>query len=161
MYQVYLPSFMDSDGDGYGDFKGLASKLDHFVELGIETILITPHYPSPNMRFAGYDIKDYFGVNQLLGSMQDFDELIKEMNKRGLKLIIDIVMNHSGNKHPWFIKSVHREDPYTDYYIWQNAKGYDNRGNPIPPNNWKIFKFWSDKGVAGFRLDAVEYYCRR
>ncbi|XP_065223403.1 maltase 1-like [Planococcus citri] len=200
LYQVLLPSFMDGDGDGYGDLKGLTSKLDYLVDLGIETILITPHCKSPDVKYAGYDIIDYVGVNPLLGTMHDFDELMEEMNKRNLKLIIDMVINHSSNKHPWFIHSVNKKKPYTDYYVWKDPAGYDRNGNPIPPNNWqnviegsswtwnakrkqfylhqfikempdlnlrniyvlhefkKIMEFWSDKGVAGFRLDAYEHF---
>ncbi|XP_065216738.1 maltase 1-like [Planococcus citri] len=200
LYQVLLPSFMDGNGDGFGDLKGLISKLDHFVDLGIETVLITPHYPSPNMNNAGYDITNYTDVNRLSGTMQDFDDLMREMKKRGLKLIIDMVINHSGDQHPWFINSVNRVEPYTDYYVWKDAKGFDINRNPIPPNNWqalyggsiwkwntkrqqfylhqfieqmpdlnlrnnlvldefkKIFEFWANKGVAGFRLDAAEHF---
>ncbi|XP_065222684.1 maltase 1-like [Planococcus citri] len=199
MYQVFLPSFKDGNGDGMGDLKGLISKLDHFSDMGIETIYITPHFKSP-MVDSGYDIMDYTSVNPLMGTMEDFETLIREMNSRGLKLVIDLVINHSSDQHPWFIKSIKNEKPYADFYVWKDPKGYEINGDPIPPNNWlsvfdgsawkwnderkqfylhqfssgqpdfnlrnkflkteinKIFEFWMNKGVAGFRLDAVKHF---
>ncbi|XP_065224317.1 alpha-glucosidase-like [Planococcus citri] len=128
--------FKDSDGDGIGDFKGITSKLDHFVDLGTETIHMTPMFET-TARDMGYDITDYYKVDHRLGTMSDLEELISEMNKRNMKLVLDLVINHSGHEHAWFQKSIDRIDPYTDFYVWKDSKGFDNETNKeIPPNNW-------------------------
>ncbi|XP_065220132.1 maltase A2-like [Planococcus citri] len=203
IYQVYLRSFKDNDGDGIGDFNGLISKLDYLAEIGVNTIYVSPFYPSPMVDF-GYDISDYKEVDPVYGTMKDFEQLIREMKSRKLHLVIDLVINHSSDKHIWFEKSVNKIDPYTDYYIWVDPKGYDQNGFPIPPNNWfsvfsfgkygsawqwnekrqqfymhhftvqqpdlnlrnnavkeevkEIMKFWLEKGVAGFRVDAPPFF---
>ncbi|KAK7585943.1 hypothetical protein V9T40_000122 [Parthenolecanium corni] len=135
LYEIYIRSFKDSDGDGLGDIQGIKSKLDHFVDLGIETLYITPFFKSP-MYDAGYDITNFTDVDPDYGTIEDLDELLDEMNKRGLKLLMDFVINHSSDQHPWFEKSIDRVEPYTDFYVWANPKGYNKNGTPMPPNNW-------------------------
>jgi len=134
-YQVYLKSFMDSNGDGIGDVQGLISKLDYLKDLGIGLIWLSPMYKSPNDD-NGYDISDYHGIAQEYGTMEDFDQLLVECHKRNIKLIIDLVINHTSDEHPWFIESKSSKDnPKRDYYIWREGK------NGQEPNNWEsIFK---------------------
>ncbi|VVC33505.1 Glycoside hydrolase superfamily,Glycosyl hydrolase, family 13, catalytic domain [Cinara cedri] len=203
IYQAYPRSFKDSNNDGVGDLKGITQKLDNFVDLGIETLWVGPIFKSP-MIDMGYDVENFTMIDPIFGTMEDFDELVSEMNKRNLKLIIDIIPNHSSDKCEWFQKSIKRDEKYDRYYVWHNAKNHDDVINnssikPIPPNNWlsrfessawtwneerkqfyfhqffpqqpdfnlryhqvhtellAIMKFWLNKGVSGFRLDAVRY----
>ncbi|KAK7602272.1 hypothetical protein V9T40_009713 [Parthenolecanium corni] len=135
MYEIFTPSYKDNNGDGWGDLKGIASKLDYLKNLGIDTIYLTPYHPSP-MLDMGYDVADYYAIHPSLGTMADFDELINQLKKRDMKLIMDLVINHSSNQHQWFKKSIARVEPYTDYYVWRDPKGYDNNSHPIEPNNW-------------------------
>ncbi|XP_065223832.1 maltase A2-like [Planococcus citri] len=136
IYEMIPHTFKDSDGDGIGDFKGITSKLDHFVDLDIETIHLTPMFET-TARDMGYDITNYYEVDHRLGTMSDLEELITEMNKRNMKLLLDLVINHSSHKHDWFQKSIDRIDPYTDFYVWKDSKGFDNETNKeIPPNKW-------------------------
>ncbi|RSK25872.1 alpha-glucosidase [Bacillus sp. HMF5848] len=130
-YQIYPRSFMDSNGDGIGDIQGVISKLDYLKEFGIDVIWICPIYSSPNDD-NGYDISDYQGIMPEFGTMEDFDQLLKEVHKRGMKLIMDLVINHTSDEHPWFIESRSSNDnPYRDYYIWHPGK--DGK----EPNNWE------------------------
>ncbi|MED3624739.1 glycoside hydrolase family 13 protein [Neobacillus thermocopriae] len=130
-YQVYPRSFMDSNGDGIGDLKGIMSKLDYLKDLGIDVIWICPMYKSPNDD-NGYDISDYQAIMDEFGTMEDFDELLKEVHKRGMKLILDLVINHTSDEHPWFIESRSSKDnPKRDWYIWRDGK------NGREPNNWE------------------------
>lgn len=130
-YQVYPRSFMDSNGDGIGDIQGVISKLDYLKELGIDVIWISPIYSSPNDD-NGYDISDYKGIMDEFGTMEDFDQLLAEIHKRGMKLIMDLVINHTSDEHQWFIESrSSKENPYRDYYIWHPGK--DGK----EPNNWE------------------------
>ncbi|WP_163182801.1 MULTISPECIES: alpha-glucosidase [Neobacillus] len=130
-YQVYPRSFMDSNGDGIGDLKGIMSKLDYLKDLGIDVIWICPMYKSPNDD-NGYDISDYQAIMDEFGTMEDFDELLKEVHKRGMKLILDLVINHTSDEHPWFIESRSSKDnPKRDWYIWRDGK------NGKEPNNWE------------------------
>jgi alpha-glucosidase len=131
IYQIYPRSFQDTNGDGIGDLKGIISKLDYLAWLGIDIIWISPIYPSP-MKDFGYDISDYTGVHPLFGSMQDFDELITRVHALGMKLILDLVPNHTSNEHPWFVESrSSRNNPKRDWYIWKDA-----REDGSVPNNW-------------------------
>lgn len=131
VYQVYPRSFMDSDSDGIGDLKGVTSKLDYLKELGIDIIWICPMYKSPNDD-NGYDISDYQDIMDEFGTMDDFDELLNEIHKRGMKLILDLVINHTSDEHPWFIESRSSKDnPKRDWYIWRDGK----KGKE--PNNWE------------------------
>ncbi|XP_026808057.1 maltase A3-like [Rhopalosiphum maidis] len=139
IYQVYPRSFKDSDNDGIGDLKGITEELDHFVDLGIEIVWINPIFKSP-MYDMGYDVENYTTIDPMFGSMEDFEELISEMNKRNLKLIIDFVPNHSSDQCEWFLKSIKKEGKYDEYYVWRNASNQDQLSNtsitPTPPNNW-------------------------
>ena len=130
VYQIYPRSFMDSNGDGIGDIQGIISKLDYLKELGIDCIWICPIYSSPNDD-NGYDISNYKGIMHEFGTMADFDQLLKEVHDRGMKLIMDLVINHTSDEHPWFIESrSSKNNPYRDYYIWKSGK------NGQEPNNW-------------------------
>ncbi|XP_005093171.2 alpha-glucosidase [Aplysia californica] len=134
VYQIYPRSFQDSSGNGVGDIPGIISRLDHFTYLGVGAIWLSPFYPSPQLDF-GYDISDFCDVDPLFGTLQDFDNLVKECHDRDIKVIVDFVPGHSSHLHPWFQKSVRREEPYTDYYVWHDGKTGDN-GERLPPNNW-------------------------
>ena len=130
IYQIYPRSFMDSNGDGIGDIPGIISKLDYLMELGIDVIWLTPIYESPNAD-NGYDISDYHSIMSDFGTMEDFEYLLSEAHARGLKIVMDLVANHTSDEHPWFIESKKSKDnPYRDYYIWRD--GTDG----LPPNNW-------------------------
>ena len=134
-YQIYPRSFKDSNGDGIGDLKGITSKLDYLKGLGVNVIWICPMYKSPNDD-NGYDISDYQDIMDDFGTMKDFDELLEEVHKREMKLIIDLVVNHTSDEHPWFIESKSsKNNPKRDWYIWREGK------NGLEPNNWEsIFK---------------------
>ncbi|MCC5889832.1 MAG: alpha-glucosidase [Alkalibacterium sp.] len=131
-YQIYPRSFYDSNGDGIGDLQGIIQKLDYLKDLGIDVIWVSPIYESPNDD-NGYDISDYHGVMQEFGTMADFDELLSEVHKRGMRIIMDLVINHTSDEHEWFIESRSSKDnPYRDFYIWHPAKP---DGSAI--NNWE------------------------
>lgn len=197
IYEIYPRSFQDSNGDGIGDLKGITARLDYLQSLGIDAIWLSPIYPSPQVDF-GYDISDYENVDPQYGTLADFDRLVAEAKKRNIRIIMDMVMNHTSDKHKWFIESESsKTNPKRDWYVWRDGKGVDANGKPIPPNNWvslfggsawqydpktkqfyyhKFYRqqpdlnwrnpevekamfgavrFWLDRGVAGFRLDAV------
>jgi oligo-1,6-glucosidase len=133
VYQIYPRSFCDSNGDGIGDINGITSKLGYIKELGADVLWISPVYQSP-MRDNGYDISYYTAINPEFGTMADFDRLLKEAHNLGLKIVMDLVVNHSSDQHPWFIESrCRRESPKRDYYIWRDGK------NGGPPNNWQAW----------------------
>jgi len=130
-YQIYPRSFVDSNGDGIGDLRGIITKLDYLKNLGIDVIWICPMYKSPNDD-NGYDISDYQDIMDEFGTMADFDELLKQVHERGMKLILDLVPNHTSDEHPWFMESKSSLDnPKRDYYIWRDGK--DGK----EPNNWE------------------------
>ncbi|MFC0475783.1 alpha-glucosidase [Robertmurraya beringensis] len=130
-YQVYPRSFMDSNGDGIGDLKGLTSKLDYLKDLGIDVIWLSPMYKSPNDD-NGYDISDYHDIMDEFGTMADFDELLAGVHERGMRIILDLVINHTSDEHPWFIESRSSKDnPKRDWYIWADGK------EGKEPNNWE------------------------
>lgn len=194
VYQLYPRSFKDSNGDGVGDLQGIISKLDYLESLGVDAVWLNPIYTSPNDD-NGYDISDYRNIMAEFGTMEDFDSLLQGLHKRGIKLVMDVVVNHSSDEHPWFQESrKSRTSPYRDYYHWWNAeKGkpapryslfdinhdawkYDSLTNAYylhyfsrkqPDLNWEnpklrqevydVMKFWADKGVDGFRLDAFQF----
>lgn len=136
VYEIYPRSFQDSNGDGIGDLNGVTSRLDYLRDLGVDAIWLTPSYPSPQIDF-GYDISDYEQIDPQYGTLADFDRLIAEANKRHIRVIMDMVMNHSSDRHQWFQQSrSSRDNPYRNWYIWHDAKGWDAAGHPIPPNNW-------------------------
>ena len=197
VYQVYPRSFNDANGDGIGDLKGITEKLPYLAKLGINVIWLSPVFDSPNVD-NGYDISDYFAIMSDFGTMEDFDEMLETAHKHGIKILMDLVANHTSDEHPWFKESRSSKDnPYRDYYIWKDPKGFDEDGSPIPPNNWayefggpawewdeatgqfylhiffkeqpdlnwenekvredlySMVRWWLDKGVDGFRLDAI------
>ncbi|UOQ95168.1 alpha-glucosidase [Halobacillus shinanisalinarum] len=130
-YQVYPRSFQDSNGDGIGDLQGMIDRLDYIKDLGIDFIWICPMYKSPK-EDNGYDISDYKDILEEFGTMADFDQLLNEVHKRGMKLIIDLVLNHTSDEHPWFVESrSSKENPKRDWYIWRDGK------DGSEPNNWE------------------------
>jgi trehalose-6-phosphate hydrolase len=132
VYQIYPKSFYDTNGDGIGDLQGIIKKLDYLQELGIDVIWLTPIYTSPQ-RDNGYDISDYYAIDESYGTMEDFDRLLEEAHKRGIKIIMDIVVNHTSTEHRWFKESASSKDsPYRDFYIWKDAAPGCN-----PPTNWE------------------------
>lgn len=196
-YQIYPRSFMDSNGDGIGDLEGVRSKLDYLKELGVDVIWICPFYKSPNAD-NGYDISDYQAISGQFGTMEEFDTLLSEVHKRGMKLILDLVINHTSDEHPWFIESRSAiNNPKRDWYIWQDGKGdhepnnwesifsgssweYDANTHQYymhifaikqPDLNWenedvrqalyKMVNWWLDKGIDGFRVDAISHIKKR
>ncbi len=131
VYQIYPRSFMDSNGDGIGDIQGIISRLDYLKYLGIDVIWLSPVYQSPNDD-NGYDISDYQAIMDEFGTMEDFDELLEKAHGRGIRIVMDLVVNHTSDEHKWFIESrKSMNNPYRDYYIWR--KGKDSQ---TPPNNW-------------------------
>ncbi|MBI2731248.1 MAG: alpha-glucosidase [Sphingobacteriales bacterium] len=194
VYQIYPRSFKDSDGDGVGDLKGIISKLDYIKSLGVTAVWLNPIYSSPNDD-NGYDISDYRNIMKDFGTMDDFNALLKGMHDRGIKLVMDIVVNHSSDEHEWFKQSrSSRTSPYRNYYHWWNAERgkppyryslfdvnhdawkYDSITNAYylhyfsrkqPDLNWEnpalrqeiysMMRYWADKGVDGFRLDAFQF----
>jgi len=192
-YEIYPRSFADSNNDGVGDLRGMASKLDYLKDLGVDAIWISPCFPSPQVDF-GYDVSDYENIDPMYGTLADFDYLASEAKKRDIRIILDFVVNHSSDKHPWFIDSKSsRTSAHRDWYIWRDGKGPGE-----PPNNWTstfggsawkfdpttnqyyyhyfyaeqpdlnwrnpavekamfdVTRWWYKRGVAGFRLDAVD-----
>ncbi len=144
VYQIYPRSFLDTDGDGVGDLTGIIDRLDHLGgdapgALGIDAIWLSPIYPSPGFD-VGYDIADYDAIDPLFGSMDDFERLIREAHERGIRVIMDMVLNHSSHLHPWFGASRSgRVGPYADWYIWRGPSGWSRSGQPLRPNNWASF----------------------
>ena len=131
IYQVYPRSFMDSNGDGVGDLRGLISRLDYLRGLGVDAVWLSPIFPSP-MKDFGYDVSDYTGIHPLFGTLEDFDLLIREAHAQKIKLVLDFVPNHTSDQHPWFIESrSSRDNPKRDWYIWR-----DPALGGGPPNNW-------------------------
>ena len=122
VYQIYPRSFKDSNGDGIGDINGITEKLDYLKELGIDVIWLSPVYQSPNDD-NGYDIRDYQAIMEEFGTMEDFDRMLAEAHKRGIRIVMDLVVNHTSDEHAWFVESKKsRENPYRDYYIWREGK---------------------------------------
>lgn len=150
LYQIYPRSFQDSDGDGVGNLRGVITRLPYLRELGVDALWLSPIFPSP-MEDFGYDISDYTGVDPLFGTLGDFDALIAAAHDLGLKVILDLVPNHTSDKHPWFVESrSSRSNPKRDWYIW-----HDGRGEGGPPNNWL-----SEFGGSSWEFDAPtgQYY---
>jgi len=194
VYQIYPRSYKDTSGNGVGDLRGIIQKLDYIKSLGVTMVWLNPIYESPNDD-NGYDISDYRAIMKEFGTMEDFDELLEGLHQRGMKFIMDVVVNHSSDEHEWFKQSrSSRDNPYRDYYHWWPAeKGkpnyrwsffdensdawkYDEQTDSYylhyfsqkqPDLNWEnpkvrqevydIMKFWAEKGVDGFRLDAFQY----
>jgi alpha-glucosidase len=194
-YQIYPRSFADSNRDGIGDLPGITAKLEYVASLGVDAVWISPFFPSP-MKDFGYDVADFCGVDPMFGTLADFDRLLLQAHRLGLKVIIDQVYSHTSDQHPWFIESRNsRDNPKSDWYVWADAKP-----DGSPPNNWQsVFigsawtwdarrgqyylhnflteqpdlnllnpevhaalleagRFWLDRGVDGFRIDAVSHF---
>jgi alpha-glucosidase len=192
LYQVYVRSWIDTNGDGYGDIPGVTAGLDYLSWLGVDGIWLSPTMPSQDKDW-GYDVCDYYGVHPELGTLADLDELIAEAGARGIKVLLDLAPNHTSSAHPWFTDAAHgRESPRRRYYVWAGPAPGGG-----PPNNWlaatgerawqhdeasgqyylhsflpsrpdlnwhepavrdafrDILRFWFDRGVAGFRIDAA------
>jgi len=150
VYQIYPRSFQDSDGDGIGDLPGITSRLDYLAWLGVDAIWLSPIFPSPMADF-GYDVADYTGIDPCFGTMDDFDQLLAAAHARGIKLLLDLVPNHTSDEHPWFRQSRNsRNNPYRDWYIWR-----DPAPTGGPPNNWL-----SHFGGPAWSFDAAtgQYY---
>ena len=158
VYQIYPKSFNDTTGSGEGDIRGIIEKLDYLKKLGVEVLWITPMYKSPQ-NDNGYDISDYYDIDPNYGTMADFEEMLAKAHKRGLKIVMDIVVNHSSTENEWFKKSEAGDPEYKDFYIWKDA--VDGK----EPTNWEnenvrkkvyeMIRFWLNKGVDGFRLDVI------
>ena len=196
IYEIYPRSFQDSNGDGVGDLNGITQRLDYLEALGVDAIWLTPFFPSPQVDF-GYDISDYENVDPQYGTLADFDRLVAEAQKRHIHVVIDMVLNHTSDQHPWFLDALRsRHSAAHDFYIWSNGRP-EVAGKSRPPNNWvsvfggsaweyvpgldqyyyhrfyrqqpdlnwrnrhveramfEVMRFWLDRGVGGFRLDAV------
>jgi oligo-1,6-glucosidase len=140
VYQVYPRSFNDSNGDGIGDLNGITARLDYLQQLGINVVWLSPHYDSPNAD-NGYDIRDYRKVMKEFGTMADFDRLLAGIHKRHMRLIIDLVVNHTSDEHEWFKQSKSsRDNRYRDFYFWRDGKPNPaDPSHPLPPNNWPSF----------------------
>ena len=150
IYQVYPRSFQDTNGNGVGDLRGIEQRLDHLATLGIDTVWLSPIYPSPMADF-GYDVSDYCAIDPLFGTMADFDALVASLKARAMRLVLDYVPNHTSNQHPWFVASrSSRTDPKRDWYIW-----HDPAAGGGPPNNWL-----SHFGGGAWEFDAHtgQYY---
>lgn len=132
IYQIYPRSFADSNGDGLGDLPGITSRLDYLADLGVSALWLSPFYPSPDADF-GYDVSDHTAVDPRMGTLADFDELVAQAHQRGLRIVIDMVLNHTSDQHPWFIEArSSRENPKRDWYIWKEAAPGGK-----PPTNWQ------------------------
>jgi alpha-glucosidase len=192
-YEIYPRSFADNNNDGIGDLKGITSKLDYLKDLGVDAIWISPCYPSPQVDF-GYDVSDYENIDPMYGTLTDFGNLAGQAQQRNIRIIMDFVINHTSDQHPWFLDSKSSKTAaHRDWYIWRNGKGPGQ-----PPNNWistfggsawkfdpvtnqyyyhyfyaaqpdlnwrnpavekamfDVTRWWYKRGVAGFRLDAVD-----
>jgi alpha-glucosidase len=196
IYEIYPRSFQDSNGDGVGDLNGIARRLDYLESLGVDAIWIAPFYPSPQVDF-GYDISDYQAVDPQYGTLADFDRLVAAAARHHIRVLLDMVLNHTSDQHPWFLEAASsRTAARHDFYVWNEGRR-DAPGKPLPPNNWvslfggsawqlvpgvgqfyyhmfyrqqpdlnwrnprveeamfAAMRFWLDRGVAGFRLDAI------
>ena len=194
VYEVYVNSFQDTDGNGYGDIPGITRHLDYLKDLGVGAIWLTPVFVSP-MEDNGYDVADYTTINPLYGTNEDMDTLIEEAGQRGIRIVMDLVYNHTSDQHEWFRESMQsRDNAHSDWYIWRDAKPdgsaptnwrsifggsawtwcearqqyYLHTFAPSQPDlNWEnpnvrqalyeIANYWVDKGVGGFRMDAIPY----
>ncbi|MEP1933707.1 MAG: alpha-amylase family glycosyl hydrolase, partial [Roseibium sp.] len=131
IYQIYPRSFLDSNGDGIGDLRGIIEKMPYIASLGVDAIWISPFFKSP-MKDYGYDVSDYRDVDPMFGTLEDFDQLLDEAHRLGLKVLIDLVLSHTADAHPWFLESrTSRDNPKSDWYVWS-----DSKPDGTPPNNW-------------------------
>ncbi|SMY29899.1 unnamed protein product [Zymoseptoria tritici ST99CH_1A5] len=156
-YQIWPASFKDSNADGWGDIPGIISKLDHLKDLGVDLIWISPVYASPQHDF-GYDVANYEAIDERYGSLEDVDNLIRESNKRGMKVIMDLVINHTSIQHAWFTESKKsQQNKYSDWYIWRDPK-YDAHGTRRPPNNWANASQFGGGSAWEYVPERDQYY---
>lgn len=150
IYQIYPRSFADHNGDGVGDLKGITDRLDYIQSLGVDALWLSPIYPSPDVDF-GYDVSNYTDIDPRFGTLADFDRLLQAAHQRGLRIVLDLVLNHTSDQHPWFVESrKDKTNPYRDWYLWQDPAPHGG-----PPNNWaSVF------GGPGWELDPQtgQYY---
>uniref|UniRef100_UPI003566BDE2 alpha-amylase family glycosyl hydrolase n=1 Tax=Pseudoalteromonas sp. TaxID=53249 RepID=UPI003566BDE2 len=194
-YQIWPRSFYDSDNDGHGDFNGMTAKLPYLQQLGVNALWLTPMFAAPS--YHGYDFTEFYQVESDYGTMAEFEAFIKAADDKGMKVILDLVINHISSKHDWFQRSAQQQAPFSDYFIWRDdlpkagsgwGHAWSNNDKPEAVWHWnetrqqyyygafgasqpdlnlrhpdvvsemkKMAKFWLDKGVAGFRLDAVRF----
>jgi alpha-glucosidase len=160
LYEIYPRSFQDSNGDGIGDINGITSRLDYLKDLGIDAIWITPMYPSPGVDY-GYDISNYSAIDPEYGTMEDFDHMVAEAKARGIRVIMDYVINHTSDQNAWFKESrASRDNPKRDWYVWHDGKmGRDGKpgpdGRPYPPNNWQS---WFGHSAWTWDEGTKQYY---
>ncbi len=155
IYEIYPRSFQDTNGDGIGDLNGITAHLDYLQKLGVDAIWLTPMFPSPQIDF-GYDISDYEAVDPQYGTMADFDRLVAEAKKHHIRILLDMVMNHTSDKHKWFLESrSSKNNPYRDWYMWHDGKGETATDKGEAPNNWQ-----SDFGHSAWEWDEKtrQYY---
>lgn len=131
VYQIYPRSFQDTNGDGLGDLKGITSRLDYLADLGVDVLWLSPVYKSPQDD-NGYDISDYQDIDPLFGTLDDMDELLAEAHKRGLKIVMDLVVNHTSDEHAWFEASKNKDDEHADWYWWRPARPGTTPASPAP-----------------------------
>ncbi len=157
IYEIYPRSFQDSNGDGVGDLPGIISRLDYLKALGVDAIWLTPIYPSPQVDF-GYDVADYTNIDPQFGTLKDFDRLVAEAKKRGIRVLMDMVLNHTSDKHAWFLESMSSKDnPKRDWYVWNSGRtGKD--GKRLPPNNWQSLFGHSAWTPAGATSDLYYHF---
>ena len=187
VYQIYPRSFADADADGVGDLRGVISRLDHLVALGVGALWLSPVYPSPQDD-NGYDISDYYDIDPMFGTLDDFDELLREAHARGIRVVMDLVVNHTSDEHPWFVESRDPGSPKRDWYWWRPSPNnwgsrfsgpaweLDDRSGEYylhifsrkqPDLNWenadlrreihRMMRWWLDRGVDGFRMDVINF----
>lgn len=185
IYQVFVRSFADGNGDGIGDLPGLTSRLDYLEELGVTALWLMPIFPSPT--YHGYDVTDYYDINPDYGTLDDFKKLVSEADKRGIKIMLDMVFNHTSSEHPWFQAALASDEKYRNYYVfhetrptgagsWNQNIWHGSPGNyycgyfdaSMPDLNMfneevveeinKISRYWIEMGVKGFRLDAAQHF---
>lgn len=165
-YQIFVRSFADSNNDGIGDLNGIKENLDYLSDLGVTALWLLPIHPSPS--YHGYDVKDYLDINPEYGTMDDFESLIKAAKDEGIKIVIDLVINHTSDQHPWFIDAnSSMSSAYRDYYIWQNGNAFESFVGGMKDLNFQnqevidevksIMDFYLEKGVHGFRIDAAKH----
>jgi alpha-amylase len=165
-YNLFVRSFADSDGDGIGDLNGITENLDYLVDLGITALWLLPIHPSPS--YHGYNVIDYYDINPEYGTLEDYENLVSEASKVGIKIVLDLVINHTSDQHPWYISARNSVDsPYRNYYIWSGNTAYEsfvggmkdlNFNNEAVKDEIKlIMDFWLEKGTHGFRIDAARH----
>ncbi len=182
VYEVFVASFRDGNGDRRGDLQGLAEALPYIKSLGADAVWMMPIHPSPS--YHKYDVTDYLAIDPAYGTLEDFDALVQASNAQGIGMILDLVINHSSSRHPWFLKACEalaqgKDSPYIDYYVFSREQGHPvpgadgwyyagHFGTHMPEMNLDnenvrneiagILAFWLNRGAAGFRLDATTHY---